>query len=83
MAGHRKTVRHFHEPGDLHELTFSCYRRQPLLTNDLWRQLYCQAADRAVACHPFRLVAFVMMPERPSAGVPHAGAIDVVVDWSP
>jgi hypothetical protein len=24
---HRKTVRHFHEVGHLHELTFSCYRR--------------------------------------------------------
>jgi putative transposase len=63
MAGHRKTVRHFHEPGDLHELTFSCYRRQPLLTNDLWRQLFCQAVDRAIARHQFRLVAFVVMPE--------------------
>ena len=29
---HRKTVRHFHEVGHLHELTFSCYRRLPLLT---------------------------------------------------
>ena len=23
---HRKTVRHFHDAGHLHELTFSCYR---------------------------------------------------------
>jgi hypothetical protein len=35
---HRKTVRHFEEPGHLHELTFSCYRRMPLLTNDDWRR---------------------------------------------
>ena len=26
-------MRHYHEPGDLHELTFSSYRRMPLLTN--------------------------------------------------
>ena len=30
---HRKTVRHFHKPGHLHELTFSCYRRMPLIGN--------------------------------------------------
>ena len=35
---HRKTIRHYHEPGDLHELTFSRYRRQSLLTNDAWRK---------------------------------------------
>ena len=34
----RKRVKHFHQPGgDMHELTFSCYRRLPLLTNDSWR----------------------------------------------
>jgi putative transposase len=35
---HRKLVKHYHEPDDRHELTLSCYKRQPLLTNDLWRQ---------------------------------------------
>lgn len=34
MLHHRKTIKQFHEPGHLHELTFSCYRRLPLLTND-------------------------------------------------
>ncbi len=34
MSGHPKTVKRFHEPGDCHELTFSCDRRIPLLTND-------------------------------------------------
>src|SRR5713226_1926649 len=32
MNSHRKTVKHYHEPGDLHELTFSCYERRQLLT---------------------------------------------------
>ena len=31
-------MRHDHEVGHLHELTFSCYRRMPLLTNDAWRE---------------------------------------------
>jgi hypothetical protein len=35
---HRKRVKHYHQPGEFHELTFSCYRRMPLLTNDLWRR---------------------------------------------
>ena len=48
MTGHRKLVRHYHEPGDLHELTFSCDRRMPLLTNDVWRELLCRSIDRAV-----------------------------------
>ncbi|MCA8991786.1 MAG: transposase [Planctomycetaceae bacterium] len=63
MNGHRKQVKHFHEPGDLHELTFSCYQRRPLLTIDLWRKMFCQAIDAAIERHEFRLVAFVIMPE--------------------
>ena len=63
MNEHRKQVRHFHEPGDLHELTFSCFRRMQLLTNDEWRKLFCQAVDRAIPNWSFRLVAFVIMPE--------------------
>ena len=34
----RKTIRPFHEPGELHELTFSCDRWMPLLTHDGWRE---------------------------------------------
>ena len=60
---HRKTVRHYDEPGHVHELTFSCYRRLPLLTNDDWRQQLCTAIDRAAVRHGYRLFAFVLMPE--------------------
>ena len=63
MADHRKTVKHYHEPGDCHELTFSCYRRMPLLTNDPWRKLLARQIDTANERHAFRLVAFVFMPE--------------------
>ena len=63
MTEHRKTIRHFHEPGDLHELTFSCFRRMPLLTNEVWRKLLCRSIERAVERWRFRLVAFVLMPE--------------------
>ena len=60
---YRKKVKHFDEPGHCHELTFSCYRRIPLLTEDPWRELLCQALDRAVERHRYQLFAFVLMPE--------------------
>lgn len=62
-AKHRKRVKHYHHPGDLHELTFSCYQRMPLLTNDGWRRRlskYIDAAGMEFCCE---LVAFVYMPE--------------------
>lgn len=62
MPRHRKTVRHFHEPGDCHELTFSCYQQQPILVRDHWRRLFCEVLQRAMDGHAFRLVAFVIMP---------------------
>ncbi|MEW4571331.1 transposase [Tautonia sp. JC769] len=61
--GAPKRVKHGHEPGDLHELTFSCYRRLPLLTNDRWRTLLARAIDSALERHEFHLIAFVFMPE--------------------
>ncbi len=60
---HRKRVRHYDDPGDLHELTFSCYKRMPLLTNDLWQEMLGHAIDRAMTGQGYRLAAFVYMPE--------------------
>ena len=60
---HRKLVKHYHEPGDLHELTFSCYRRQPILTNDKWRQQLASCLDTAGEECEMQLAAFVFMPE--------------------
>jgi putative transposase len=60
---HRKLVKHYHEPGNLHELTFSCYKRQPLLTNDTWRQQLARCIDTAGKELEIQLTAFVFMPE--------------------
>lgn len=60
---HRKTRRRYHDPGDIHELTFSVYRRQKLLTNNSWRARLSgciTAACQALGCY---LAAFVYMPE--------------------
>lgn len=59
----RKLVRHVHETGHLHELTFSCYRRLPLLTNDDWRGRLARSLDEANREMDIELVGFVFMPE--------------------
>ena len=58
-----KTVKHHHEVGDLHELTFSCYRKMPLLTNDVWREQLSRSIDAACIAQAIELVAFVYMPD--------------------
>jgi putative transposase len=63
MPSHRKRVKHFHEPGDLHEFTFSCFKRRPLLTNDTWRSYLAECLDAANERFSFQLIAFVFMPE--------------------
>jgi putative transposase len=59
----RKTIKHFDEPGHVHELTFSCYRRRPLLTDSRCCRMFCEALNRANARHRYRLFGFVIMPE--------------------
>jgi putative transposase len=60
---HHKTIQHFHEPGDCHELTFSCVNQRPLLIRDEWRALLCRSIDSALVVRDLRLLAFVLMPE--------------------
>ncbi len=60
---HRKLVKHYHEPGDLHELTFSCYHRLPILTNNDWRERLARCIDTAGQQTGMELAAFVFMPE--------------------
>ncbi len=61
---HRKTVRHFHEAGHLHEFTFSCYHRMPLLSNDTWRERLARCVEAAGKETAIELVGFVFMPEQ-------------------
>jgi putative transposase len=62
-TSHRKRVKHYHHPGDCHELTFSCFDRKPLLADGDRCRLLSEYIDRAIVRHGFRLVAFVFMPE--------------------
>jgi putative transposase len=63
MTNNRKKIQHFHNPGDCHELTFSCHDQRPLLADDTACRLLCEGIDRAMTRHATRLVAFVLMPE--------------------
>lgn len=59
----RKRVKHYHDPGHCRELTFSCYQRLPLLTNDRTRAMLSQSIERACISQGWALTAFVYMPE--------------------
>jgi putative transposase len=60
---HRKTIHHFNEAGHAHELTFSCYHRRPLLTDETYLPLLSESIRRATIAQRFQLIAFVYMPE--------------------
>jgi putative transposase len=62
-SGYRKRVRHFEGPNHFHELTFSCFSRLPLLTENIWCLMLSDSISRAIQRHGFALVAFVYMPE--------------------
>lgn len=59
----RKKVKHFHDAGHLHEFTFSCYKRWPLLNCDDRRRMLTSCIDSAGQEIGAWVVAFVFMPE--------------------
>lgn len=58
----RKKVKHY-DNGEPHFLTFSCYRRFPLLSKDRTCQWFVDALEEARTTHGFHLWAWVIMPE--------------------
>ena len=60
---HRKRVKSYNLPGHAHELTFSCFRRLPLLSRDRSRRWLVDAMERARREHHLHLWAYVIMPE--------------------
>jgi len=63
MPAHRKKRVTFNEPGQAHELTFSCYRRLPLLDREPLKRVFLQALGEARGARSFHLWAYVLMPE--------------------
>jgi putative transposase len=60
---HRKRIKHFEQERYVHELTFSCFQRRPLLDNDLRRAWFCEELESACERQQFLLLAYVLMPE--------------------
>ena len=61
MASNRRT--NFDQPGHTHFLTFSCYRRCPILADDHACYLLGEAIDRARIRLAFDLWSYVFMPD--------------------
>jgi putative transposase len=59
----RNPLKRHYGQGDLHFLTFSCYRRRPLLGTARARNRFVKILEEVRQRHAFRLVGFVVMPE--------------------
>ena len=58
-----KRLRRYYGQGDLHFITFSCYRRLPLLGKASTRGLFLKTLAEVRARYRFALFGFVVMPE--------------------
>ncbi len=77
IPSHRKRVRHYDTVACVHELTFSCYHRLPLL-DDSRCSLLAEGLGTALHNHAWRLLAYVFMPEHVHLLVgpnDHAGSV--------
>ena len=63
LPEYRKKLKHYDIPGHAHFLTFSCYRRLPLLSKDRTRWWFLEALEKARRKCRFDLWAWVVMPE--------------------
>jgi REP-associated tyrosine transposase len=59
----RRRCRRLNLPGHAHELTFSCYKKQPFLLDDQVPTFFAEALKQARTKQSFDLWAYVLMPE--------------------
>ena len=59
----RNPLRRHYGRGDLHFVTFSCYRRRPLLGTRRARDRFVRILGEVRSRHAFRLIGYVVMPE--------------------
>ena len=59
----RNALRRFYGSGDLHFVTFSCYRRRPYLGTVRARNCFVKILDEVRSRHGFALLGYVLMPE--------------------
>ena len=72
-----KGLKRYYGRGHLHFLTFSCYRRLPLLNTARARNLFVDALEKIRERHRFLVVGYVVMPDHvhlligePATGTP-------------
>ncbi|MGH9687971.1 MAG: REP-associated tyrosine transposase [Candidatus Acidiferrales bacterium] len=58
-----KGLKRIYGQGHLHFITFSCYRRLPLLRSARARHVFVRTLDRVRREYGFKLVGYVVMPE--------------------
>jgi putative transposase len=63
MEPKHKLRKVYNAPGHAHELTFSCYRRLPLLGHDVVRAIFLSNLDKTRLKWNFHVWAYVLMPE--------------------
>lgn len=56
-------LRHYDNEGTARFVTFGCYRKLPLLSNDIARQIVLEELERARLKHEFKILGYVLMPE--------------------
>jgi putative transposase len=59
----RHPLKRFYGAGDLHFVTFSCYRRRPYLGTVHARNCFVRVLDQVRSRYRFLLLAYVVMPE--------------------
>ena len=59
----RNPLKRYYGQGDLHFVTFSCYRRRPLLGTVRSRVCFLKILDQVRSKRSFLLLGFVVMPE--------------------
>jgi len=62
-SSHRKHLRRWEGRNDIRFITFSCYKRLPLLKHPKVMDLFAATMVRARTAHNFELYAWVVMPE--------------------
>ncbi len=56
-------LRRFYSGNDLHFLTFSCYRRRPLFSNEAYCDLFLKIVERVRRRYRLVVLGYVVMPE--------------------
>ena len=56
-------LRRFQETGQLHFLTFSCYKRRPIFANSPSRSAFQTSLERVRRCYGLCVYGYVVMPE--------------------